>query len=68
MIHRTQGGCDLPSSLHLDGMALSIGHRQKEELAALLLGNGRRDGGIQSSARQDDCSITRWLHHTHSGM
>jgi hypothetical protein len=68
MIHRTEGGCDLPSPLHLDGMALSIAHRQKEELAALLLSNGRRDGGIQPAARQDDCSITRWLHRTHSSM
>jgi hypothetical protein len=49
-------------------MALSIGDRQKEELAALLIGNGRRDCGIQPSARQDDRSIIRWFHHIHPGL
>ena len=51
MIRHAQGGCDLPSPLHLHCMALSVGHREEEEVATLLLGNSRRDGGIQPSAK-----------------
>src|ERR1044071_10123313 len=61
-----QGGCDLPSPLYLHGMALPIGNREEEELVSLPLGQRRRDGRIQASARQNDRSRTRWFHHLRS--
>jgi hypothetical protein len=68
MIRNAQGGCDLPCPVHFYGMPLSVGYGEKEEIVTLMLGNRCRDGGIQPSTRQDDCSMTRWFHHTHSHM
>src|SRR6185295_18054019 len=66
MIRHAQGGCDLPSSVHFYGMPLSVGYGEEEEIVTLLLGNRCRDCGIQSSTRQDDCSMTHWLHQIYS--
>ena len=51
MIRRAQGGSDLPSPLHLYRMPLSVGHREEKKLVAIPLGDGRRDGRVQPSAR-----------------
>src|SRR5437868_1062034 len=68
MIGDAQSTCDLASPLHLHAMALPVSDREEEELQPLLLGQRCCDGGIQSSARQHDCSMTRRIHHMHSRM